>query len=69
MLDKVAKRETDFNNDASYAQSPFKTQLKLWYYWAFSYLYFLCGKSVDIVMVNSSWTLGHIQYLWNVNAH
>ncbi|KAF4551887.1 ALG11 mannosyltransferase-like protein [Elsinoe fawcettii] len=35
-------------------------------YWElFAVLYSWAGGSVDVVMTNSSWTMGHIMYLWD----
>lgn len=34
----------------------------------FAYLYSLAGSFSDIVMVNSTWTKGHIDQLWGVNS-
>ncbi|KAF2223272.1 alpha-1,2-mannosyltransferase ALG11 [Elsinoe ampelina] len=35
-------------------------------YWElFALLYSWAGGSVDVVMTNSSWTMGHIMYLWD----
>ena len=41
-----------------------KTLVKLMYYWFFAVLYGLCGCLADLVMVNSTWTYGHIKRLW-----
>jgi alpha-1,2-mannosyltransferase len=41
-----------------------KTLLKLVYYWWFAIMYGLVGSLADLVMVNSTWTYGHIQRLW-----
>lgn len=34
------------------------------YYCAFALIYGLAGSCCDVVMVNSTWTLGHILALW-----
>jgi alpha-1,2-mannosyltransferase len=34
----------------------------------FAYLYSLVGSFADVVMVNSTWTKGHIDQLWGVNS-
>lgn len=36
------------------------------YYHVFAWLYGLCGAFVDLAMVNSSWTRGHIGALWKL---
>lgn len=38
------------------------------YYRAFAKIYGYCGNFADIVMVNSTWTKGHIESLWNRDA-
>jgi alpha-1,2-mannosyltransferase len=38
--------------------------LKSFYWGLFAELYKRCGKYVDRVMVNSSWTAGHVRSLW-----
>lgn len=38
--------------------------LKVVYYCCFALLYGLAGSCSDVVMVNSTWTLGHILALW-----
>ncbi|RIA94805.1 glycosyltransferase family 4 protein [Glomus cerebriforme] len=38
------------------------------YYRMFAYLYSLAGSFADVVMVNSTWTKGHIDHLWGVNS-
>jgi len=34
----------------------------------FAYLYSLVGTFSDLVVVNSTWTKGHIDQLWGVNS-
>ena len=41
-----------------------RTQIKRQYWQLFATLYMGCGKYVDRVMVNSSWTASHIRALW-----
>jgi len=41
-----------------------KTTIKLIYYWFFVFLYGLVGSLADMVLVNSTWTYGHIKTLW-----
>lgn len=42
----------------------FKMTVKRLYWRAFAGVYSLCGKGVDVIMANSSWTAGHIRALW-----
>ena len=39
--------------------------LKKLYWEIFAYFYSVVGGSIDVVMTNSTWTLAHIQELWN----
>jgi len=64
MLRKVSSRTVAFNNRASVARSPVFSSAKVIYYRMFSWVYGLCGRFSDSVMVNSSWTEEHINYLW-----
>ncbi|KAI8978427.1 hypothetical protein BDB01DRAFT_799807 [Pilobolus umbonatus] len=41
---------------------------KLIYYKLFAVIYGFCGSFADLVMVNSSWTKGHIDSLWNTDS-
>ncbi|CAN8006528.1 unnamed protein product [Ixodes hexagonus] len=66
MLARVAERSTSHNNRSAISRSQFLTSAKLVYYGAFAYLYKLCGRCADVIMVNSSWTRGHIVELWKV---
>ena len=47
-------------------RSKFKTVIKLIYFWCFAILYGLVGSLADLVMVNSTWTYGHITGLWRL---
>ncbi|CAE7247821.1 Alg11 [Symbiodinium natans] len=65
MLEQVRGRRSDaVCNDAMVARSNMLSAAKLLYYKAFAALYGLAGKSADVVLVNSSWTRGHIDALW-----
>lgn len=44
----------------------YKTVFKLVYYWWFAIMYGIVGGLADLVMVNSTWTYGHIKTLWGV---
>jgi len=64
MIEKVQSTESSFNNSERIRQSKVLTKLKLWYYWLLAWLYGIAGRRNDIVMVNSTWTHGHISKLW-----
>ncbi|KAJ3056735.1 asparagine-linked glycosylation protein [Rhizophlyctis rosea] len=68
MLNKVEKRLADFNNTSEIAGSPVRSGTKLWYYRVFTMLYGLVGKAANVVMVNSTWTMGHINGTWGTSA-
>lgn len=65
MLKVVEDQTQAFNNAAWISNSVMMTKLKVVYYKVFSMLYSLVGNRSDVVMVNSSWTNGHIKQLWN----
>ncbi len=44
--------------------NPVLSAIKVIYYCVFALLYGLAGSCSDVVMVNSTWTLGHILALW-----
>ena len=64
MLQVVASRESTYNNAGHISRSPIFTWLKLHYYQLFAVLYGFVGRRAHVVMVNSSWTKDHIQYIW-----
>lgn len=64
MLKRVSSRISAHNNRTVVARSPFLSTAKLLYYKMFAWLYSFCGTFADTVMVNSSWTEEHINYLW-----
>eukprot|EP00741_Cyanophora_paradoxa_P003780 tig00000093_g3674.t1 len=64
MLAMVAERRPTYNNDARIAASAAFSASKRVYYRAFAAAYGLCGAFGDLVLVNSSWTRGHIDALW-----
>jgi len=66
MIEKVSQRLTDFNNVGYISQSFILTSMKIFYYRLFAFVYGCCGSCCDVVMVNSSWTLNHINALWGV---
>eukprot|EP00931_Biecheleriopsis_adriatica_P108261 TRINITY_DN82591_c0_g1_i1.p1 TRINITY_DN82591_c0_g1~~TRINITY_DN82591_c0_g1_i1.p1 ORF type:complete len:529 (-),score=99.42 TRINITY_DN82591_c0_g1_i1:10-1596(-) len=66
MLQQVRSRGVSVCNDASVAKSPLLSAGKLLYYRLFALMYGLAGKFSEVVLVNSSWTRGHIDALWNL---
>lgn len=64
MLDQVQRRQADFNNPAHVSNSAVLSRLKLVYYKLFAWVYGVVGRRSDLVLVNSSWTLGHILSIW-----
>lgn len=67
MLNRVAQRTATYNNARFISRSPVLSQGKLLYYKIFAWLYGLAGKCAKVVMVNSTWTQGHILDLWHAN--
>ncbi|XP_050719946.1 GDP-Man:Man(3)GlcNAc(2)-PP-Dol alpha-1,2-mannosyltransferase-like [Eriocheir sinensis] len=67
MLNRIADRVESHNNRRIIANSTFFSLAKMVYYRLFAELYSLVGWSAQVVMVNSSWTHGHISKLWGVN--
>ncbi|XP_035212368.1 GDP-Man:Man(3)GlcNAc(2)-PP-Dol alpha-1,2-mannosyltransferase-like isoform X1 [Stegodyphus dumicola] len=68
MLHAVSARKVTVNNRIFISKSTFFSYLKLLYYTVFAYLYGLMGRHAEIIMVNSSWTRGHILELWKKPA-
>lgn len=66
MLENVSRKISTYNNRRLISRSPFLTRLKLVYYNLFAKIYSICGRCSDCVMVNSSWTKGHINNLWSL---
>ena len=66
MLGRVNSREAAFNNRAWVARSAALSAVKRGYYRLLAALYGSAGRCADVVMVNSSWTEGHIAELWRV---
>jgi len=69
MLDRVERRHTDYNNCARVSNSAVLSRLKLAYYRMFAWAYGVAGRRSDLVLVNSSWTQGHILSLWKAPEH
>lgn len=53
-----------FNNADYISSNPLLSAIKVIYYCVFALLYGLAGSCSDVIMVNSTWTLGHILALW-----
>lgn len=68
MLSAVSRRDAGHNNDRTIASSRWRTAAKLAYYRAFAVLYAGCGRFAHVVLVNSSWTAGHIRSLWGARG-
>jgi alpha-1,2-mannosyltransferase len=66
MLRVIQQRTVSFNNSSVIAKSRLLSQLKLSYYQLFAKLYGFMGRFATVVMVNSSWTAGHIQEIWKI---
>lgn len=64
MLEKVRQSESSYNNSDSISRSKVLTNLKLLYYRLYAKLYGFVGRRNDVVMVNSTWTHGHISKIW-----
>lgn len=64
MLNLVWERRPSYNNASNVTRSSLATYVKLFYYLIFAIMYGCIGSLCDLVMVNSSWTHGHISYLW-----
>lgn len=64
MLSAVRERNPRFNNADYISGNPILSAAKVLYYCAFALLYGLAGSCSDVIMVNSTWTLGHILALW-----
>jgi hypothetical protein len=64
MLARVGRRDCTYNNARAISSSVPRTLAKLLYYRAFACVYGFVGMFPDVVMVNSTWTHGHIARLW-----
>ena len=58
------RRRAAYNHAPAIAESRVQTTVKLVYYCAFAVLYGLVGSLATTVMVNSTWTYNHVQFLW-----
>ena len=67
MLQRVREQRPSHNNDRLISGSVSISAAKLLYYRMFASAYSFVGSFADLVMVNSSWTEGHICRLWRLN--
>jgi alpha-1,2-mannosyltransferase len=66
MLSLVWDRRPTYNNNSQITSNFIMTYIKLLYYKIFAIGYGFVGSLTDLVMVNSSWTYGHIRSLWRM---
>lgn len=64
MLSLVWERRPTYNNTEAIASSRITTYYKMLYYLGYAVAYGTVGSLATLVMVNSSWTYGHIRSLW-----
>ncbi|RCN48017.1 hypothetical protein ANCCAN_05956 [Ancylostoma caninum] len=67
MIDLVSRREQSYNNADFIVQSNILSHAKLAYYRLFAFFYGLAGQAAEVIMVNGSWTGGHIRRIWRRN--
>lgn len=67
MLSVVNDRTEAHNNAGFIARSGILSYLKSMYYQRFASSYGWVGRKADVIMVNSSWTSGHITSIWSVS--
>lgn len=68
MLERVRSRKSAFNNAGFVANNSALSRGKLFYYHRFANLYRIVGAFSQKVMVNSSWTKGHVDHLWHCSS-
>ncbi|ORY41697.1 UDP-Glycosyltransferase/glycogen phosphorylase [Rhizoclosmatium globosum] len=66
MIGVVRGGVESFNNKGMAANSSLGRNLKLGYYKAFAFLYSIVGSFADVILANSSWTIGHLNNIWNL---
>ena len=64
MLARVGDHTATYNNAAFISSSRLLSGGKLLYYHLFAMLYGLAGRCSDVIMVNSTWTYGHVVSIW-----
>ena len=62
----MAARESSYNNASAVARNPLLSAVKLIYYKIFAKMYSVMGAKSKLVFVNSSWTKGHIDDIWQI---
>ncbi|CAE6416084.1 hypothetical protein ACGC1H_007199 [Rhizoctonia solani] len=65
MLARVKSRTSQYNNASEVAKSELRTNAKLMYYNMFALAYSASLSLAQPIMVNSSWTKSHVEYLLN----
>ncbi|KAG9102548.1 asparagine-linked glycosylation protein [Ceratobasidium sp. 370] len=65
MLARVKSRTSQYNNTSGVASSTVLTYAKLIYYNLFAMVYSMSLRRARTIMVNSSWTKNHVDYLLN----
>ena len=65
MLKAVREQRPSYNNKSIISSNVTVSAIKLLYYRAFAFCYSAVGYCADLVIVNSSWTEGHIRELWH----
>ncbi|QRV94109.1 glycosyltransferase family 4 protein [Ceratobasidium sp. AG-Ba] len=63
MLARVKSRTSQYNNASGVANSALRTYAKLIYYNLFAAVYSISLHRAQTIMVNSSWTKNHVDYL------
>jgi len=66
MLERVASRSASYNNASIISRSIVLSHMKLLYYKLFAFIYGLAGRCSSVIIVNSTWTHGHICSIWKV---
>lgn len=64
MLSRVGGKTASYNNASFISNSRILSTVKLFYYYLFALMYGLVGSCSQVIMVNSTWTYGHILSLW-----
>ncbi len=68
MLNSVRQMRPSYNNASVIASSVHVSSMKVLYYKLFAAAYSFVGSYAVCVIVNSSWTEGHIADLWNFKS-
>ncbi|KAI9349624.1 hypothetical protein BDR26DRAFT_852485 [Obelidium mucronatum] len=55
-----------FNNKGLAAKSSLGRIAKLGYYKVFAFVYSFVGSFADVILANSSWTIGHLNEIWKL---